>query len=509
MNITDPIVRQCVYRPDALALIENGEETTYRQLLHRVVASMEHLRAAGVQRHQHVALDVDLNAAAIVVILALLRMGASVSIVRSTYSLAERNALMKRHEVAYIVHSSVPGWCTPDPTLPSFTSLLLKDVTADPSVGPMESMAAIDAHHDASDDICLISTTSGTTGIKKSVALTHAEFFNRLGLDQKLWLKESGRIYLAINLETSLAKTLMIRTLSTGNALIIASGRDPVGFFDVVNRDRPTRIVTGTGVIPLLIESERHHPQRARLHAPTAAAITVTGSEIPVAQLQWMMTRLGPNVQVQLGSTEASQTGFVDAATIMGDPSISSVLLPWVCMEALDDHGHVLPAGQEGLLRIKSPSMAREYFRDPQATAQSFRDGWFHPGDIGAVDTAGRIRMSGRFSSLINMGGNKINPLLIERLLNRIPAILECAVIAASPNDMARSVLTAVVVPRFAVDKDQLTQQIRNACASDLGAEYVPSAVAFSSALPRNSGGKVMVDELQRSMAAALASRNG
>lgn len=508
MNITDPIVRQCALRPDAVAIIENGDETTYGQLLQRMAATMGRLREAGVQRRQHVALDLEYSTAAIVVLLALWRLGAGVSFMRSTWSGHEKSAVMTRHEAAFVIHAAVPGWSVPDPSLPAFTGLLLGDVAAEADAAPASAPDLADAPHDASDDICLIDTTSGTTGLKKSVALTHAEFFVRLGLDQKLWLPLSERVFLSLSLETSIAKTTIARLLGTGRTLVFGSRQGRGSFFEVIEHDRPTRILTSTGMIPLLIEHARRNPAQALLREPTTAPITVTGSELPLAQLQWMLAQLGPNVEVQLGSTEASQTGFVDAQTILADPSIGSILLPWVAMEALDENGQVLPAGQEGVLRVRSPSMARGYYRDPQATAQSFRGGWFHPGDIGSVDAAGRVRLSGRASSLINMGGSKINPLLIERVLNGLPAVLESAVVTARRDDTARPVLTAVVVPRVQVDKQQLTQQIRQACAAELGAHCVPAAVAFAAALPRNAGGKVMTEELERLVAAMLGTQH-
>ena len=508
MNITDPIARQCALRPDAVAIIENGDETTYGQLLQRMAATMGRLRDAGVQRRQHVALDLEYSTATIVVLLALWRLGAGVSFMRSTWSGRDKSSLMARHEVAFVIHAAVPGWSAPDPSLPAFTSLLLDDVAAEAHAAPASHSGLAEVSHDAGDDICLINTTSGTTGLKKSVALTHAEFFVRLGLDQKLWLAESQRVFLSLSLETSAAKTTIVRTLGTGQALVFGSRQGRGSFFEIIEHDRPTRILTSTGMIPLLIEHGRRNPAQALLRALTTAPITVTGSELPLAQLQWMLAHLGPHVEVQLGSTEASQTGFVDAQTLLADPSISSILLPWVAMEALDDNGQVLPAGEEGALRVRSPSLARGYYRDPEATAQSFRGGWFHPGDIGSVDAAGRVRMSGRASSLINMGGSKINPLLIERVLNGLPAVLESAVILARRDDTARPVLTAVVVPRMQADKEQLTQQIRHACAAELGAHCVPAAVAFAAALPRNAGGKVMTEELERLVAGMLGSRH-
>lgn len=492
MNITDAVIRQCHLRPEAVAVIEDGQAHTYRQLHLRLHAAAARLREMGVRRHQHVALDLNIDLPAVVTMLALMRLGAVVSTIRASYPRADKSLLMARHEVAFVVHGPGSAWPTPEAGLPSFTALPVDEIAGrPPAAGALLPAGEPETPYDASGDLCLMSTTSGSTGEKKSIALTHAEVLVRQSLDQKLWLPESRRLFVSLNFETSVAKALILRALSIGNTLITSTGSAANAFYEVLNRDRPTRIVTATGAIPHLVNLSVRTPEAARLHEPTTASICVTGSALPQAHLHWMMEHLGPNVEVQLGSSEASQTGFVDARTLIERPDVSSLLLPWVHMQAVDEAGRPLPAGQPGMLRVRSPGLARGYYRDPEATARVFRDGWFLSGDMGSVDEAGYVRLAGRANSVVNLGGAKINLERVESLLGEHPGIVEAATLVVERGGLAGPALVAVVAPQAGIDKDGLTREITDLCATRLGAGHVPAVVLFTRALPRNSGGKL------------------
>lgn len=500
MNITDAIFRQCHLHPEASAVIEDGQAYSYHQLRMRVQAAIGRLHALGIRRHDSVALDLEVSLSAVVVILALLRVGAVVSVIRASYALKEKSALMTRHGTACVVHEPSSPWQDPSGGLPPFSSVSVDAIACDPSFAEVEPARGDDGH-DASDDLCLISATSGTTGEKKSVAHTHAELQVRLGLDQKLWLPESRRLLMALSLETSIAKALVLRTLSVGHTLIISASRTPDGFYQAIERDQPTRIAAATGTIPHLIDLRRRVPGSARLGEPTTARICVTGSALSQAQLLWMRDNLGPNVEVQLGSAETAQTGFIDARELLDRPGVSSRLLPWVSMQAVDEAGRPLPAGQQGFLRIRSPGLARGYFRDPEATVRSFRDGWFHSGDLGSVDEAGYVYLTGRADSVVNLGGIKINLERIEGLLNEHPGVVESASLVIEKSELAPPILAAVVAPQAGVDRDGLARDIQRLCANGLGPAHVPSIVLFTKALPRNSGGKIMRSVLAQHIA--------
>jgi acyl-coenzyme A synthetase/AMP-(fatty) acid ligase len=153
----------------------------------------------------------------------------------------------------------------------------------------------------------------------------------------------------------------------------------------------------------------------------------------------------------------------------------------------VDENDQPVPPGQTGILRFRSPLQTAGYLDDERATAQAFRDGWFYPGDTGSVGAAGYLFLSSRVDDTINVGGNKIDPRLIEELLDEQPEITESAVVAVT-RDTGVPVLVAAVEAQGPFDADAL----KRLCQERLGKVYTPSAIVQVDALPRNESGKVM-----------------
>ena len=127
--------------------------------------------------------------------------------------------------------------------------------------------------------------------------------------------------------------------------------------------------------------------------------------------------------------------GTVEAGTICefwGWDDEYGIVLPKVRVEAVDEQSAPAPAGTPGLIRVKTPLLPGGYLDDPEATARMFRDGWFYPGDIGIVDRRGRLRILGRADDLLNIGGRKY-----------LPDILEESIRAEVPVDDIRCFLVA------------------------------------------------------------------
>jgi acyl-CoA synthetase (AMP-forming)/AMP-acid ligase II len=155
-------------------------------------------------------------------------------------------------------------------------------------------------------------------------------------------------------------------------------------------------------------------------------------------------------------------------------------------VEAVDDTGKVLESGVEGHIRFRGDKCVHEYVGNPPGSEKYFRDGWFYPGDIGAV-TADRILViSGRSKSIIDLGGNKINPDTIEAVLLTYPGVVH-AVAFGRPNALGIEQIWAAVEARSDVDSDA----IRAHCAQRLSSEMIPERIFRIAAMPRNVGGKI------------------
>jgi acyl-CoA synthetase (AMP-forming)/AMP-acid ligase II len=152
----------------------------------------------------------------------------------------------------------------------------------------------------------------------------------------------------------------------------------------------------------------------------------------------------------------------------------------------LDDDWQPLPVGAVGEVCVRGPGVVDSYRANPEATAASFRGGWFRTGDSGSLSPDGYLSLAGRIKELINRGGEKISPHEVEDALLGHPGVVE-AVAFAVPDDKYGETVGAVVVTRSEVGGDEL----RAHCGERLAAFKVPVRVHVLDAIPKGPTGKV------------------
>jgi fatty-acyl-CoA synthase len=216
------------------------------------------------------------------------------------------------------------------------------------------------------------------------------------------------------------------------------------------------------------------------------------------AMQQAIETRLFPNAQtyVSYALTEASP-----GVTILkpGDrpQEPASVGKPYMCTEVriVDEQNQDLPVGEVGEIIIKGPTVMKEYFRNPEETAQTLRGGWLHTGDLGKYDADGFLYFVDRKKDMIKSGGLNIYSKEIEEVLARHAKIAE-AVVIGIPDEKWGETVKAVVVVK---DGETLTaEEVIHFCKQHLASYKKPTSVAFVESLPKSKfGGKVLKRELR------------
>ncbi len=161
---------------------------------------------------------------------------------------------------------------------------------------------------------------------------------------------------------------------------------------------------------------------------------------------------------------------------------------PGVGVKIVDADGHALPARTIGEICIRSPANMLGYWRRPEATAATLRDGWVHTGDAGYLDAEGFVFVCDRIKDMICSAGENVYPAEIESVLCAHPAVAEAAVIGV-PDDRWGELVKAIVVLRagaVATPAELLAHARR--CLADF---KVPRSVDFASTLPRTPSGKL------------------
>jgi len=159
----------------------------------------------------------------------------------------------------------------------------------------------------------------------------------------------------------------------------------------------------------------------------------------------------------------------------------------FVELRVVGEDGADVAPGEMGEVIYRSPQLCEGYWDDPDATAEAFRDGWFHSGDLVRVDEEGYITVVDRIKDVINTGGVLVASREVEDALYTHPAVAEAAVIAL-PHETWIEAVTAVVVLKDEASSDELIAHVKGRLAG----YKVPKSVHVVEELPRNASGKLL-----------------
>lgn len=218
----------------------------------------------------------------------------------------------------------------------------------------------------------------------------------------------------------------------------------------------------------------------------------------PVAE-RWLKIT-GGNIIEAYGLTEASP-GV--AANPLGTPWNGSVGFPFpstevsIRGEGFQDLGYWLTAAEieshTGEICVKGPQVMRGYWNWPEETAATIRDGWLRTGDIGNMDSNGRITITDRQKDLILVSGFNVYPNEIESVLQSMPEILECGVVGV-PSPKSGEMVKAVIVRK---DPSLTVDQVKAFCRQNLTGYKMPKEIVFVESIPKTPVGKILRRELK------------
>jgi acyl-CoA synthetase (AMP-forming)/AMP-acid ligase II len=164
-------------------------------------------------------------------------------------------------------------------------------------------------------------------------------------------------------------------------------------------------------------------------------------------------------------------------------------VLPFIEMRIVDDDDNDVPMGTVGEAIYRGPTVMKEYYKNPEATAEAMRGGWFHSTDLVRQDEEGFIYIVDRKKDMIISGAENIYPAEIEEVLYKHPKILECAVIGVYDEEWGEAIKAVVVCK----PGEELTEEeVVEYCKEHLTSYKKPKSVDFVDALPRGSIGKVL-----------------
>ncbi len=324
-----------------------------------------------------------------------------------------------------------------------------------------------------------IFSSSGTVGRPKTMLVDHRMMARRVHDQWNALVPVSPVHAPAIALSTTWGMTQALRTLWAGGTLVLSH---TAALHEAVLRHGVTSIACAPTVLAEILAAM---PADAP-PPPTLRQIEVSGSVLSPKLRRQAERRLCPTIINHCGSAETGGIASGPFALCDAVPGAVGYLHPGVRAEAVDEWLRPLPPGTHGLLRLRSVAPVAGYLDDSATTAQQFRDGWFYPGDLGAVTADGLLVLTGRASDVINAGGIKVAPGVIEEVLDERPEVTEAAAFGAPDADGVTRVWAAIVAER-PVDTKALAAYL----AHRLG-DRAPRFLLQVPALPRNANGKIL-----------------
>jgi acyl-CoA synthetase (AMP-forming)/AMP-acid ligase II len=461
----------------ATALVEvGGPSISYGELWERASRVAGGLQRNGVKRGDRVAIRLGNGIDWVLAFFGSQLVGAVVVPVNTRFT---------EDEVAYVVEDSgsiftfAPGGALPD---------------GEPAV--VEDLKP--------DDLAAIFYTSGTTGFPKGAMTSHANFttnsenaFRCLDADRAEGPEVSTLVSVPLFHVTGCNSQLIPMLEAGGRVEILSGPLDFDGFFEAVGSHGVNQLVS----VPAIYHALMRHPQFAALDVSGVRWVSYGGAPIAeslVAQIKDAF----PNARVGngFGLTETSSlTSFLPHEEAAEHADSVGFAMPVVDLAIDEPDGGWGSRPPVGELLVRGPNVVQGYWNKPQATAETFVDGWLHTGDVARIDEDGLLYIVDRKKDMINRGGENVYSIEVENVLAGAPGVNEAAVVAV-PDEMMGEKVGAVIVPVAGRELD--VDGVLGHCRAHLADFKVPQYVALrEDPLPRNPSGKLLKKQLREETA--------
>jgi long-chain acyl-CoA synthetase len=348
-----------------------------------------------------------------------------------------------------------------------------------------EAPAVTEVADGAEDDTAVILYTSGTTGKPKGAELTHANLRRNVEIAAGLFDLGADAVTLgALPLFHSFGQTCGLNaTISGGGLLTLIPRFDPVKALEIIERDKVT-VFEG---VPTMYAAILNVPNAGDYDTSSLKICVSGGAALPVEVLRGFEEKFNCKVLEGYGLSETSPVASFNHPDRERKPGSIGTPIDGVEMKLADEANGV------GEIAIRGHNVMKGYWRNPEATKEVMRDGWFHTGDMAQVDEDGYYFIVDRKKDMIIRGGYNVYPREVEEVLYEHPAVREAAVVGVPHDELGEEVGAAVALKEGArADAAELQAFVKEQVA----AYKYPRRIWFVDELPKGPTGKILKREI-------------
>jgi len=345
------------------------------------------------------------------------------------------------------------------------------------------------------DDTAVILYTSGTTGKPKGAELSHFNLFYNADYNVRRLMTiapDEARALAVLPLFHSFGQTCIQNSyLMNGGTIVLLPRFEPKAAFELMQAYK----ISFFAGVPTMYFALLHYPEANKYDLSSLKICASGGSAMPVEVMHAFDKKYNVNILEGYGLSETSP---IASFNVLDRPKkAGSIGLPLGGVEFRleDNDGKVVTeTGVPGEICIKGHNVMKGYYKRPEATADTIKEGWFHSGDIATMDEEGYYFIVDRKKDMVIRGGFNVYPREIEEVLYGHPAVREAAVIGI-PHESHGEEVCAILALKEGTSATE--QDIISYCKEKLAAYKYPRVVRFMPDLPKGPTGKILKRELR------------
>ena len=356
---------------------------------------------------------------------------------------------------------------------PSQTLIFDEDFLA--LINSSDEMDVVPGYLNPSDPARLFST-SGTNGALKYTMVSASDLSAMFTEDGSFDFAGDDHVLALFHSSARMSFRHMLNYLALGKPYFGADIRSNQ-YLEVLNK-YPIRTLMGS---PLQISDFLTGHEKSGINLPLLKTIITAGSPPSQPLIDRIRKQIDCSIFNVYGSTEA---GLISIKDMTIDSTDGAIVNPVVDLQVVDESGKQLPPNTLGHIRYMRSGMVQSYYKNPVATAEFFKDGFFYPGDMGLLDSEGKLVLEGRSNEMINLGGVKISPEQIDQIALAQLGVVDCASFALSAESGIDQLAIVLVT-----DEDFDLEIFKKVMSKK--SPLMPRHFFTRQVIPRNENGKV------------------